>query len=91
MNGPAFGSSRKELKRCQITSESSSENVRIAIDLDYDDIMLEHDIGKCVKQCLRIYSINQRSEKLAQLHFMDTKTDGNIHAGLYEKSRLGKP
>uniref|UniRef100_A0A1A9V854 SAM-dependent MTase TRM10-type domain-containing protein n=1 Tax=Glossina austeni TaxID=7395 RepID=A0A1A9V854_GLOAU len=73
--------SRKELKRRQITSESSSsENVRIAIDLDYDDIMLGHDIAKCVKQCLRIYTINRRSEKSAQLHFTGIKTDGNIHA-----------
>uniref|UniRef100_A0A1B0A9I1 tRNA (guanine(9)-N(1))-methyltransferase n=1 Tax=Glossina pallidipes TaxID=7398 RepID=A0A1B0A9I1_GLOPL len=78
------GPSRKELKRRQITSESSSsENVRIAIDLDYDDIMLEHDIAKCVKQCLRIYTINRNrilSEKSAQLHFTGIKTDGNIHA-----------
>uniref|UniRef100_A0A1A9V9A8 tRNA (guanine(9)-N(1))-methyltransferase n=1 Tax=Glossina austeni TaxID=7395 RepID=A0A1A9V9A8_GLOAU len=75
------GPSRKELKRRQITSESSSsENVRIAIDLDYDDIMLGHDIAKCVKQCLRIYTINRRSEKSAQLHFTGIRTDGNIHA-----------
>uniref|UniRef100_A0A1B0AM18 tRNA (guanine(9)-N(1))-methyltransferase n=1 Tax=Glossina palpalis gambiensis TaxID=67801 RepID=A0A1B0AM18_9MUSC len=74
------GPSRKQLKRREITSESSSENVRIAIDLDYDDVMLEHDIKKCVKQCLRIYTINRRSEKAAQLHFTGIKTDGNIHA-----------
>uniref|UniRef100_A0A1A9WI92 tRNA (guanine(9)-N(1))-methyltransferase n=1 Tax=Glossina brevipalpis TaxID=37001 RepID=A0A1A9WI92_9MUSC len=74
------GPSRKELKRRQVTADASSENLRIAIDLDYDGIMREHDVAKCVKQCLRIYTINRRSEKSVQLHFTGIKTDGNIHA-----------
>lgn len=53
--------------------------MRIAIDLDCDDMMNERDMAKCVKQCLRIYTINRRSECPLQLHFTGIKTDGNIH------------
>ncbi|XP_005182157.2 tRNA methyltransferase 10 homolog A [Musca domestica] len=74
-NGP----SRKDLKR-RLEKVGEQENpLRIVIDLDCDDLMNERDMAKCVKQCLRIYTINRRSECPVQLHFTGIKTDGNIH------------
>ncbi|KAH8289603.1 hypothetical protein KR054_007968 [Drosophila jambulina] len=71
------GPSRKELKRRQITTSDSS--LCVAIDLDYDDLMHERDIAKCVKQCLRIYTINRRSQNPGKLHFTGIRSNGHIH------------
>ena len=77
------GPSRKELKKRQQQAVSDNENaLRIAIDLDCDDMMSDRDVAKCVKQCLRIYTINRRSERPVQLHFTGIKTEGNIHKSL---------
>lgn len=75
------GPSRKELKRRQVTvsNQNAAEAIHVAIDLNYDDLMQERDISKCVKQCLRIYTINRRSEQPLRLHFTGIKRDGNIH------------
>ncbi|XP_034111276.1 tRNA methyltransferase 10 homolog A [Drosophila albomicans] len=75
------GPSRKELKRRQVSvgNQSAEDAVNVAIDLNYDDLMQERDIAKCVKQCLRIYTINRRSEQPLRLHFTGIKRDGHIH------------
>ncbi|XP_034479568.1 tRNA methyltransferase 10 homolog A [Drosophila innubila] len=77
----SVGPSRKELKRRQVTvsSQNAEDSVNVAIDLNYDDLMQERDIAKCVKQCLRIYTINRRSEQPLHLHFTGIKRDGHIH------------
>ncbi|XP_020803675.1 tRNA methyltransferase 10 homolog A [Drosophila serrata] len=71
------GPSRKELKKRQVTASDSS--LSVAIDLDYDDLMHERDIAKCVKQCLRIYTINRRSLHPGKLHFTGIRSNGHIH------------
>ncbi|XP_017868630.1 PREDICTED: tRNA methyltransferase 10 homolog A [Drosophila arizonae] len=76
------GPSRKELKRRQLTAidkQSSPDTISVAIDLDYDDLMQERDVAKCVKQCLRIYTINRRATQPLRLHFTGIKSDGHIH------------
>ncbi|XP_054728664.1 tRNA methyltransferase 10 homolog A [Anastrepha obliqua] len=72
------GPSRKELKKRQLQSGTLS----VAIDLDYDDLMHDRDVAKCIKQCLRIYTINRRSKCPGQLHVTGIKTDGRIHTSL---------
>ncbi|ALC42742.1 CG14618 [Drosophila busckii] len=74
------GPSRKELKRRQLQVAGNQENaISVAIDLNYDELMQERDIAKCVKQCLRIYTINRRAEQPVKLHFTGIKRNGNIH------------
>jgi len=72
------GPSRKELKKRQ-ASDGSQPGLCVAIDLDYDDLMQERDISKCVKQCLRIYTINRRSAQPGKLHFTGIRRNGHIH------------
>ncbi|XP_039497736.1 tRNA methyltransferase 10 homolog A [Drosophila santomea] len=72
------GPSRKELKKRQVTDVGESV-LSVAIDLDYDDLMHERDIAKCVKQCLRIYTINRRSPQPGKLHFTGIRRNGHIH------------
>ncbi|XP_068159036.1 tRNA methyltransferase 10 homolog A [Drosophila tropicalis] len=81
---PRIGPSRKELKRRNKQEEEESEGkqspkFQVAIDLDYDEQMQERDIAKCVKQCLRIYTINRRGAQPGRLHFTGIKTNGQIH------------
>ncbi|XP_017093110.2 tRNA methyltransferase 10 homolog A [Drosophila bipectinata] len=74
------GPSRKELKRKQaVTGADGNPALKVAIDLDYDELMQERDIAKCVKQCLRIYTINRRSSHPGELHFAGIRENGNIH------------
>ncbi|XP_043659147.1 tRNA methyltransferase 10 homolog A [Drosophila teissieri] len=72
------GPSRKELKKRQV-AEGGESGLSVAIDLDYDDLMQERDIAKCVKQCLRIYTINRRSPQPGKLHFTGIRRNGHIH------------
>lgn len=71
------GPSRKGLKRNKV--EKSSNFLKVAVDLDFDDLMTDRDISKCVKQCLRIYTINRRSEQPCKLFFTGIKEGGKIH------------
>lgn len=75
--GLSLGPSRKELKRRQV--EGQVADINVAIDLNYDDLMQERDIAKCVKQCLRIYTINRRAAQPLHLHFTGIKREGHIH------------
>lgn len=59
--------SRKILK--QATMANSACKVRIAIDLDFDDLMNPRDLGKCVKQLMRCYTLNRRVANPMQLYF----------------------
>lgn len=72
------GPSRKELKKRQL-ADGGKSGLSVAIDLDYDDLMQERDIVKCVKQCLRIYTINRRSPQPGNLHFTGIRRNGHIH------------
>ncbi|XP_026277115.1 tRNA methyltransferase 10 homolog A [Frankliniella occidentalis] len=59
--------SRKQLK--QSTMANSSCQVRVAVDLDFDDLMNPRDLGKCVKQLMRCYTLNRRAANPMQLYF----------------------
>lgn len=71
------GPSRKALKRNKV--EQSSNFLKVAVDFDFDDLMTDRDISKCVKQCLRIYTINRRSQQPCKLFFTGITEQGKIH------------
>ncbi|CAD6208238.1 GSCOCG00003244001-RA-CDS [Cotesia congregata] len=54
-----LGPSRKSLKKC--TMENSSCKLTITIDMGFDDLMIEKDIAKLIKQILRCYTLNRRA------------------------------
>ncbi|CAG9585527.1 unnamed protein product [Danaus chrysippus] len=78
-----LGPSRKSLKKRSL--EKSKSNTGIIIDLSFDKLMIEKDRYKVVKQILRCYSINRRSETPLQFYvtsFGDkTKNDISRHNG----------
>lgn len=61
---------------------TTTSDVKFAIDLDYEGLMADRDVAKCIKQCLRIYTINRRSTKPSILHFTGIQTNGKIHKTL---------
>ncbi|XP_063232684.1 tRNA methyltransferase 10 homolog A [Bacillus rossius redtenbacheri] len=82
LNNVALGPSRKELKRC--TMAGSDCRVRIAIDMSFDHLMSEKDLGKCIKQILRCYSANRRAKNPLQLHI--TSFDGKTKDAMAKHS-----
>lgn len=76
--GPS--SKRKKLKANKI--ENSSNLVSVAIDFDYDELMLDKDIAKCSKQMLRVYTENRKSSMPIRLHFTSIKENSRIHKSL---------
>ncbi|XP_013186516.2 tRNA methyltransferase 10 homolog A isoform X1 [Amyelois transitella] len=54
-----FGPSRKALKK--MNQERSKQNIGVIIDLSFDDLMIQKDRFKVIKQILRCYSLNRRS------------------------------
>ncbi|XP_059054373.1 tRNA methyltransferase 10 homolog A [Achroia grisella] len=60
------GPSRKALKKMKL--ERSKKNIGIVIDLSFDHLMIEKDRYKVIKQILRCYSINRRSNTPLQFH-----------------------
>ncbi|XP_017773120.1 PREDICTED: tRNA methyltransferase 10 homolog A [Nicrophorus vespilloides] len=65
-NNIDLGPSRKQLKKA--TMANSSCKIGIAIDLSFDDLMIPKDLGKVIKQILRVYTENRRSSAPMQLH-----------------------
>uniref|UniRef100_A0A1B0CQC6 tRNA (guanine(9)-N(1))-methyltransferase n=1 Tax=Lutzomyia longipalpis TaxID=7200 RepID=A0A1B0CQC6_LUTLO len=72
--------SRKALKRN--TTSQSSNPISVVIDLDFDDLMIDKDVCKCVKQLLRIYTVNRRSQTPIPLYFTGLRKDGRIQKTL---------
>uniref|UniRef100_A0A1L8DBT9 tRNA (guanine(9)-N(1))-methyltransferase n=1 Tax=Nyssomyia neivai TaxID=330878 RepID=A0A1L8DBT9_9DIPT len=72
--------SRKELKHNK-TSKSSSI-ISVAIDLDFEDLMIDKDVCKCVKQLLRIYTVNRRSQTPIPLYFTGIRKEGRVEKTL---------
>ncbi|PNF25276.1 tRNA methyltransferase 10-like protein A [Cryptotermes secundus] len=66
LNNIKLGPSRKELKHSKMLQ--SNCNVRIAVDLSFDDIMNDKEISKCIKQLLRCYSLNRRAKDPVQFY-----------------------
>lgn len=75
-NGP----SRKELKRNKI--DYSKSDISVVVDLSFDGMMIDKDVAKCVKQLLRIYTMNRRSEKPIPLHFTGIREGGSVEMHL---------
>ncbi|XP_008558822.1 tRNA methyltransferase 10 homolog A [Microplitis demolitor] len=64
-NNIDLGPSRRELKKS--TMENSTCRLTITIDMSFDDLMIDKDIAKLVKQILRCYTLNRRA--LAPVQF----------------------
>lgn len=62
--------------------DESKNPYTIAVDLDFDDLMIEKDICKCVKQLLWVYTINRKSAMPLHLHYTGLKTNGRIEQAL---------
>lgn len=73
---PGRTTQRKALKRNTI--ENSKNPVRVAIDLDYDDQMIDKDISKCSKQLLLVYTLNRKSEMPINLFYTSLRSDSRI-------------
>lgn len=62
-----------EAKRKRIPMSESENKFRVVIDMDFEDFMTEHELGKSAKQVGRIYSCNRQSEKPCQLYITSVK------------------
>ncbi|XP_047528333.1 tRNA methyltransferase 10 homolog A [Vanessa atalanta] len=78
-----LGPNRKALKKMKL--EKPKKNIGIIIDLSFDNLMIEKDRYKVIKQILRCYSINRRSESPLQFHVTSfgekTRVDMSRHNG----------
>lgn len=73
------GPSRKALKRVKVDVQNF-KGISIAIDLTFEDAMTDKDVAKCIKQLLRVYTVNRRSANPVPLYF----------AGIQDGSRTQK-
>lgn len=71
LNNIDIGPSRKELKRSKM--ENSPCKIGVVIDLSFDNLMTDKDMGKAIKQILRVYTENRRSKAPMQLHLTSFK------------------
>lgn len=78
-----LGPSRKALKKMK--EEKQKISTGIVIDLSFDHLMIEKDRYKVIKQILRCYSINRRSDTPLQFHITSfgekSKNDMARHNG----------
>ncbi|XP_049867364.1 tRNA methyltransferase 10 homolog A [Pectinophora gossypiella] len=78
-----IGPNRKALKKMKL--ERPKRNIGIIIDLSFDNLMIEKDRFKVIKQILRCYSINRRSATPLQFHITSfgekSKSDIARHNG----------
>ncbi|XP_045473573.1 tRNA methyltransferase 10 homolog A [Harmonia axyridis] len=66
LNNIDLGPSRKELKRMKMAN--SPCKISICLDLSFDDLMIDKDMAKTIKQILRVYTENRRAKEPMQLH-----------------------
>ncbi|XP_046736443.1 tRNA methyltransferase 10 homolog A [Diprion similis] len=71
-NNIDLGPSRKALKKS--TMADSSCKLTVTIDLSFDELMIDKDIAKLIKQILRCYTLNRRAS--APMQFSLTSFDG---------------
>ncbi len=81
--GEVLGPSKKAMKRN--TMETSSCQVRVAIDCSFDDLMSEKDIMKLGQQIQYCYSSNRRAQDPMQVHPHQyiTATDGYLQLSTF--------
>lgn len=75
-NGP----SRKELKSNKISKNPA--DISVAIDLSFDDLMLDKDLSSCASQLLRVYTINRRAKRPIPVHFTGLNEEGKFYKKL---------
>lgn len=73
---PRTTPTRKALKHN--TMAASSNRIRVAIDLDFDELMIDKDISKCAKQLLWVYTINRKAVAPLQLYFTSLRLGGRV-------------
>ena len=54
-------------KRPRLAPMASGSGVQVVIDLSFDALMTERDLGKCLKQVQRCYAANRRAARPVQL------------------------
>lgn len=72
------GQSRKALKHNRM--DDSPNLITVAVDLEFDDLMIDKDVCKCAKQLLWVYTINRKAAMPLHLYY----------TGLQDESRLQK-
>lgn len=77
---PGASSKRKKLKQNKM--DDSPNPVSVAIDFDYDELMVDKDIAKCAKQMLHVYTENRKSTMPIKLHFTSIKENSRIEKAL---------
>lgn len=77
---PTHGPSRKALKHN--TMEKSTNPYTIAIDLDFDELMIDKDICKLAKQLLWVYTYNRKADSPLQLYYTGLKEGSRLHESL---------
>lgn len=73
------GPSRKELKFNKTSTNPA--DISVAIDLSFDDLMIDKDLSSCASQLLRVYTNNRRAKRPIPVHFTGLDENGK----LYEK------
>ncbi|KAL4703013.1 hypothetical protein ACJJTC_009999 [Scirpophaga incertulas] len=78
-----LGPSRKALKKMIL--DKAKKDVGIIVDLSFDNLMIEKDRYKVIKQILRCYSVNRRSNAPVHFHITSfgetSKVDISRHNG----------
>lgn len=69
--------SRKQLYKNKVNPENA--DISIAIDLNFDDYMVDKDIASCTQQLMRVYTANRRVKVPLPIHFTSLKEGGKVH------------
>lgn len=77
---PGPNSLRKALKKNTI--ENSTNPIRVAIDMDYEEQMIDKDIAKCAKQLLWVYTLNRKTAMPIHLYYTSLKESSQMTEAL---------
>lgn len=77
------GPSRKELKLNKVAKNPA--DIIVAIDLSFDELMIDKDLSSCASQLLRVYTNNRRAKRPIPLHFTGLNEEGKLYEKLQKK------
>lgn len=77
------GPSRKELKLNKVAKNPA--DITVAIDLSFDELMIDKDLSSCASQLLRVYTNNRRAKRPIPLHFTGLNEEGKLYEKLQKK------
>jgi tRNA (guanine9-N1)-methyltransferase len=77
---PRSNFSRKALKANKI--EKNPAEINVAIDLSFDDLMMDKDLASCAAQLMRAYTYNRRAKQPIPLYFTGLKENGKMYEKL---------